>query len=180
MMMHVDPGKCTGCRTCEVFCSLEQEGMANPALSRIQVFKDEAHNLFLPIVCPPCDEKACVAACPEPGTMLVAPETGAVTIVEELCTGCNKCISACGIGAIKFLRQTERGKFGKAVAYKCNQCGGDPWCVKMCEPGALQYIAEKPDLNGQMIFGGLRAAAEQSERIFAERGGQSRRRVLAK
>ena len=177
MIIYVDAPKCTGCRACQVFCPLEQEGLANPALARIQVLKDESHNLFLPLVCPPCAEKACVAACPEPGAMFVAPETGAVVIVEELCTGCSKCISACDISAIRLLRQTGRGKFGKAVAVKCNQCGGAPWCVKVCEPGALQYIAETPDLDGQRVFEGLRAALEESERIFAERGSQPRRRV---
>jgi len=180
VIIYADALKCTGCRACEVFCSLEQEGLANPARSGIRVVKDEPRNLFLPLVCPPCDEKACIAACAEPGALRVMPETGAVAIVEALCTGCSKCVSACDIGAIKFLRQTGRGKFGKAVVVKCNQCRGAPWCVKMCEPGALQYIAEAPDLNGQTVFERLRAALKESEKILAERGGQPRRRVKIK
>jgi len=177
MFINVIPEKCTGCRACEVFCPLEQEGVINPILSRIQVFKDAPHDLFLPIVCPPCEDKACMAACPEPGAMVIDSVTGAVVIVEALCTGCSKCIGACDIGAIGLVRQTGRGKNNKAVAVKCNQCNGQTWCVKVCEPGALEYVAETPELNGQLIFDRLRAARIQAEIVMAERGAQPRRKV---
>ncbi len=176
MIIRVYPDKCTGCVACEVFCPLEQERVVNPALARIQVLKNEARNFFLPIVCPPCDDKACVAACPEPGAIVVVPETGAVKIVEALCTGCSKCIRACAIGAIRLLRQDGRGKFGKAVAIKCDQCGGTPWCVRVCAPGALEYVAETPAVNGQVVFERLRGDLQSAENIFAERGGMARQR----
>lgn len=182
MFINVIPEKCTGCRACEVFCPLEQEGVINPILSRIQVWKDAPHDLFLPLVCPPCADKACMAACPEPGAMVIDSRMGAVVIVEALCTGCSKCIGACDIGAIGLVRPLSmskggRGKNGKAVAVKCNQCNGETWCVKVCEPGALEYVAETPELNGQMVFERLRAARIQAEAVLAERGAQSRRRV---
>jgi Fe-S-cluster-containing hydrogenase component 2 len=166
MIIRVHPEKCTGCRACETYCALEQEGLVNPALARVRVLKDEPRNLFLPILCPPCDEKACVDACPEPGAMTIDPCTGAVVIAEALCTGCSKCIRACSIGAIRLLRQAGRGKFGKAVAFKCNQCGGAPWCVKVCAPGALEYVEE----SGQPVFESLRVALADAEKILAERG----------
>ncbi|MBI3361672.1 MAG: 4Fe-4S dicluster domain-containing protein [Chloroflexi bacterium] len=151
--------------------------MANPALSRIRVLKDEPRDLFLPIVCPPCEEKACMAACPEEGAMVIDPKTGAVLIVEDLCTACSKCIGACDIGAIRLVRGPGRGKMGKAVAVKCNQCGGGPWCVKVCEPGALEYVQEMAELNGQIVFERLRAMVGEAERILAERGALARRRI---
>ena len=180
MIIQVHPERCTGCSACEVYCPLEQEGVVNPALSRIKVLRDEPHNFFLPIVCPPCDEKKCMAACPEPGAFVVVPETGAVVITEELCTACSKCASACDIGAIRLVRRKERGKFGKAVAVKCNQCNGSPWCVKVCEPGALEYIHETQEQTGQMVFEKLRAELSQLEPILALRGQPPRRRVKIK
>ncbi len=141
-VLQVDPAKCTDCRLCEIFCSLQQEGQVNPARARVQIRRDESRKLLAPILCPPCDDKKCIAACPEPGALTISPENGAVVIVESRCTGCSKCITACDIGAIRFLRQTGRGKNGKAVALKCNQCDGDPACVRVCEPKALEYVDE--------------------------------------
>lgn len=180
MIILVHPEKCTGCSACEVYCPLEQEGVVNPALSRIKVLRDEPHNIFLPIVCPPCDEKKCMSACPEPGAFVVMPETGAVVISEALCTACSKCASACDIGAIRLVRRPGRGKFSKAVAVKCNQCNGAPWCVKVCEPGALEYVQETPEQTGQSVFENLRVALAQLEPILAQRGQPPRRRVKTK
>lgn len=175
--INVIPEKCTGCRACEVFCPLEQEGLVNPILSRIQVLKDEPRNIFVPVVCPPCEDKACMAACPEPGAMVLDAAAQAVVIVEALCTGCSKCIGACEIGAIGLVRQAGRGKNGKAVAVKCNQCNGQTWCVRVCEPGALEFVVASDDLNGQVVFERLRAARALAETVLADRGAQVRRKV---
>ncbi len=177
MIIHVDPARCTGCRACEVFCSLEQEGKANPALSRIQVLKDVPHDFFLPVVCPPCEDKACLTACREPGALVIDPVTGAVVLVDALCSGCSRCVSACDIGAIRLLRLAGRGKKGKAAVIKCNQCGGDPWCVRVCEPGALTYVPETPERTGQQVFERLRAMRAEIEPVLADRGLKPRRRI---
>jgi Fe-S-cluster-containing hydrogenase component 2 len=118
-----------------------------------------------------------MAACPEEGAMVLDPATGAVAIVESLCTACSKCIGACDIGAIRLVRQRGRGKNGKAVAVKCNQCGGQPWCVKVCEPRALEFVEATPELNGQHVFERLREARAEAEVLLAGRGAQPRRRV---
>ena len=39
--ISVDPSKCTGCRLCELVCSVKNEGIANPYLARIHVVKWE-------------------------------------------------------------------------------------------------------------------------------------------
>ncbi|MDH3945270.1 MAG: 4Fe-4S binding protein, partial [Chromatiales bacterium] len=36
--LKLEPEKCTGCLQCEMACSYEQEGVFNPAKSRIKVF----------------------------------------------------------------------------------------------------------------------------------------------
>ena len=34
--LYIDPAKCTGCLQCEMACSYENEGVFNPAKSRIK------------------------------------------------------------------------------------------------------------------------------------------------
>lgn len=172
MFINVIPEKCTGCRACELFCSAKQESVLSPALSRIHVIKDEPADLYLPVVCPPCEDKRCLAACPEEGALIIRAETGAVEVVEASCTACSRCMRACGVGAIHFLRQAGRGKRSKATVLKCDQCGGEPMCVQVCEPGALEYLDEAlvAGLDGQIVFGRLRRALREADQVLAERG----------
>ena len=139
MLLNIDPTLCTGCRICEVYCSLSHEQEVNPALSRIHIHGDQIRQILVPVTCVPCDEKRCIAACPETGAININ-DVGAVVIDESLCTGCGKCVRACLIGAISLHRLPGRGKKGLAVALKCDQCGGDPWCVRVCEPHAVSKI----------------------------------------
>jgi anaerobic carbon-monoxide dehydrogenase iron sulfur subunit len=166
VIIQVDPARCTDCRLCEIFCSLRQEGYVNPSLARVHIRRDESRKLLAPIVCPPCEEKKCIAACPEPGALTIAPQAGAVTVVEALCTGCSKCITACDIGAIRLLRQDGRGKNGKAVVLKCNQCDGDPACVRVCEPKALEYVDDCV-----IVKSGLRDEAIPNSQVGRPQGG---------
>jgi Fe-S-cluster-containing hydrogenase component 2 len=43
------------------------------------------------------------------------------------------CFAACPFGAMGF--EQDRGR-----AFKCDHCGGDPECVRRCEPKALAYV----------------------------------------
>ena len=174
MIIRINPEKCTGCRACEVFCSLKQENSVNPSLSRVLVKYNEPHNIFLPVLCLPCSEKPCLTVCPEIGAMVIDSHTGAVQIIEELCTACSKCISACEIGAIHFLRMTGRGKNKKAVVIKCDQCGGDPWCVQVCEPRALEYVDDPSGHGGQVVYDDLKKLLD-TEIIKNDHYGEYRR-----
>lgn len=173
MLIGVAPEKCTGCRVCEVFCSIAHEGRASPELSRIRVWKAEARNSFLPIVCPPCDDKPCIDACPEQGAMMLS-EDGAVLIKESLCTGCCKCVRACTLGAITLHRLEGRGKHGKAVALKCDLCDGDPWCIKVCEPGAVTTTEEASSMASRSAFTHLVDLVRLAKADLAERGFPTR------
>lgn len=48
----VDIDKCTGCRTCEVICSLthDEKNTINPRASRIRIFKDDEVGINLPLI----------------------------------------------------------------------------------------------------------------------------------
>jgi Fe-S-cluster-containing hydrogenase component 2 len=56
-----------------------------------------------------------------------------VGISDERCIKCRSCMSVCPFGAVGF------DPIGKRM-FKCDQCDGDPTCVKYCEPQAIQYV----------------------------------------
>lgn len=134
-VVTIDISKCTGCRMCEVGCSLKHTGECNPERSRIRVVRnEEAGQLeFIPSTCMQCETAMCELVCP---TRAISrdPETGARIINEQKCIGCSSCSYACPFGAC-FLDRT----LGKSVV--CDQCEGDPICVKLCPTGALQYVS---------------------------------------
>ncbi|MDW7740067.1 MAG: 4Fe-4S binding protein [Bacillota bacterium] len=83
--MYIDTEKCTGCRSCELACSMHHYGCFNPVRSSIQVaargrsfqikvFKDENEGR------PPCDnctgetERMCIKYC----TSFVRDELAAI------------------------------------------------------------------------------------------------------
>ena len=64
-VLFIDFEKCTGCRTCEVACSLRNEGICNPALSRITIVKWEEMGIDVPMVCQQCENPPCRSVCPK-------------------------------------------------------------------------------------------------------------------
>jgi carbon-monoxide dehydrogenase iron sulfur subunit len=127
--------KVVGCRTCEVACSLRNAGESNPTRSRIRVIRYERagnfHN-YVPMVCQQCSTPLCMEACPV-NAISRDPRTGALVVDEETCVGCRICVMACPIGGVSIDPVTN-------VAYKCDLCGGDPECVKICDPEAISYV----------------------------------------
>ncbi|MBW2000076.1 MAG: 4Fe-4S dicluster domain-containing protein [Deltaproteobacteria bacterium] len=131
-LILTDPERCTGCRICEIVCSLTKEKVINPTKSRIQVVKIEAMSLNLPVVCQQCYEAPCVSVCPA-GALEQEEGTGLVRHDMDLCIGCKSCVAVCPFGAIGI--DTDGHK-----VTKCDHCGGDPTCVRFCETGAIQYV----------------------------------------
>jgi len=80
--LHIDPGKCTGCLQCESACSLENEGMFNPAKSRIKVFSFHDEGRYVPYTCTQCDEAWCMQACPVDAIVL-NPVNGSKDVKED-------------------------------------------------------------------------------------------------
>ena len=100
--LHIDPGKCTGCLQCELACSYENEGIFNPAKSRIKVFNFHDQGRFVPYTCTQCDEAWCMQACPV-DAISVDAASGAKVISDALCVGCKVCTIACPTQAITFI-----------------------------------------------------------------------------
>ena len=132
MSLHIDPAKCTGCLQCELACSYDNEGVFNPAKSRIKVFNFHDEGRFVPYTCTQCAEAWCLQACPV-DAISVDPKTGAKVVSDSLCVGCKVCTIACPFGTVNYNAST-----GKVL--KCDLCGGDPECAKACPTQAITYI----------------------------------------
>ncbi len=122
--------KCTGCRLCELACSLKNSGECNPAAAMIQVVGfDELFSV--PMMCFQCDDPPCASICPT-GAIMRNAATGAVAVVKQKCMGCKLCVTVCPFGNISFSSV-------KRVAVKCDLCGGEPECVTFCPTRALEF-----------------------------------------
>ena len=130
--LQIDPGKCTGCLQCESACSMVNEGIVNPARSRIKVFDFHAEGRFVPYTCTQCDEAWCMHACPVDAIVLNAA-TGSKDVLADVCVGCKVCTIACPFGTVNYNTAT-----GKVI--KCDLCGGDPACVDACPTQAITYV----------------------------------------
>jgi len=131
-ILFVDPEKCTGCKVCELVCSLEHENEINPTKSRIHAISWEEEGIDVPIVCQQCETPLCELACPKKATYR-DPQTGAMLINEEECIGCRMCILVCPFGGPSINPDTRK-------TIKCDLCQGEPKCVEFCVTKALQYM----------------------------------------
>ena len=63
-VMMVDANRCTGCRVCELACSMIQVGEYNPARSKIRVLQNRELDVNIPVVQAGCDQcEECVRWC---------------------------------------------------------------------------------------------------------------------
>ena len=132
MILVAYPEKCTGCRLCELVCSVKHTGVNNPTRSRIHIIKWPMEGFELPMFCQQCEEAPCISVCPQ-NALYRDPNKGCVALSYDLCIGCKMCVIACpfgGMGIDTVARQV----------IKCDLCDGDPACVRFCDSGALQFV----------------------------------------
>jgi carbon-monoxide dehydrogenase iron sulfur subunit len=130
----IDQEKCTGCRVCEMACSIKHAGVVNPLRSRIKVDKSEWEGIYVPVACQQCESPVCLSVCP---VNAISRDTNLNCIVIDYnrCIGCRMCVNACPFGGMSTDPITEK-------IIKCDLCGGDPQCVRFCETKAVQYVDE--------------------------------------
>jgi carbon-monoxide dehydrogenase iron sulfur subunit len=118
--------KCSGCRRCEIACSLYHEGKIWPEGSRVRVFMF-VPGVEIPHLCFQCSDYPCVEACPEEA-LSVDDRIGAVITDQSKCTVCGTCINACP-GRVPHLHPQ-----GDHILI-CDLCGGTPKCTVACHEG---------------------------------------------
>jgi carbon-monoxide dehydrogenase iron sulfur subunit len=160
-----DYKNCSGCRRCELACSIHHEDWMWPEASRIRVFMPFP-GVEVPHFCAQCADYPCVDSCPE-DALSVDEETSAVLVDREKCTSCGLCIKACP-GQVPFLHP------GDNKATICDLCGGDPECVKVCREAGyntLQLVHEKPDVHRKLFsMHPLVVAKDLAVNMFGEKG----------
>lgn len=114
---------CSGCRACQITCSMAVLRESNPKKSLLRVEghfpepgKYEIH------FCTQCGE--CAKACPVEAIKLV---DGVYVVDEATCISCMACVEACPHGVMVLYP-------GSDVPRKCINCGA---CVRMCPKGAI-------------------------------------------
>lgn len=123
MGMDIDMPRCTGCKLCQIVCSVANFGENNPKKAGIRIvsklFTEARYEV---IVCDQCGE--CIDVCPFDA---ISVSYGVVTIDTELCTNCGVCVDACPNGALFTHPEVDH-------PIKCILCGE---CEKLCPRGIL-------------------------------------------
>ena len=158
---------CSGCRRCEIACSLFHEGEIWPEASRVRVFMF-VPGVEVPHLCFQCEDYPCVETCPA-GALSVDEKTGAVKVEVSKCTACGVCVEACP-GRVPHLHPS-----GNYMVI-CDLCNGQPKCVEACREGgwnALTLVSREKDVS-------YRALAKTPEEITREVAEQLFGKEIAK
>ncbi len=159
----IDAEKCSGCRACEVFCALNHFGECTPSKARIHIVKWEMAGVFVPVSCHRCERPACQLICPT-GATYRDPLTGALLVDDARCLGCYSCVGACPFGATMVDADTGR-------VLKCDLCGGDPICVKVCPTAALRYEPLGQETHAKVVANAVRLG-ELVQAVMANGNGR--------
>jgi benzoyl-CoA reductase subunit BamC len=136
--IHVNVDKCTGCRACELACSLfhatPKYSSTNPAKARIHVMVDESKDAYVPIRAGHYTTAECIGRY-------------VYTINGKTYTECGFCKVAC----------PSRGYFiepDSGLPLKCDMCEADPpieepMCVQVCPADALTY-SEREEVGDEV------------------------------
>ena len=130
---------CDGCGDCMQVCSQVKSVAGAPAQSRIQIIADPLKGSWELALCRQCGDPRCVVDCPA-AALAKEAEGGLVSWDAEKCVNCLLCTAGCVYGGIAFSAEA-----GHVV--KCDQCGGDPQCVKACPTEALRYLTTASIFN---------------------------------
>ena len=112
----VDVNRCTGCRTCEVACKVENGVELGMRWRKVRTIEEDQSGPAMyhgTMACNQCEVPVCADACPS-GAITKRPD-GIVVVDEKKCIGARLCAWACPYDAPTF--SDETGKMEK-----CNFC----------------------------------------------------------
>lgn len=130
-VLVVDLNLCSGCRSCELRCAFKHHQQCHPSNSRMRVVRMDHVGVSVPLFCLNCEEGFCQEICPTQAIQR-NEKTEALVLQEEKCVRCRACTMVCPFSGLQVLPDRR--------VVKCDLCGGDPYCVKYCETGALKYV----------------------------------------
>ncbi len=138
--VHLD--RCTGCKTCELYCAAERGSSGKTLLKALQEsplpqprLRVEGSNAApLPFQCRHCLDAPCLDACLT-GALIREPKSNLVVVQEDRCIACFTCTLFCPYGVI--FPWPER-----KIALKCDRCAymENPVCVEVCPCRALELV----------------------------------------
>lgn len=134
--------RCTGCKTCELYCATERGSQGKTLLKAAQesprpqprIRVEGSFETSIPLQCRHCSQAPCVDACLA-GALTRDQKTNLVVLNEERCIGCWTCTAFCPYGII--FPWPER-----KIALKCDRCiyMENPVCVDVCPTRALELV----------------------------------------
>ncbi len=134
--------KCIQCHGCELACRTSKPTQDHIYRRKItNVWHGEYPKVTsssMTTACKHCENPLCVSACPV-DAISKDINTGAVIVDQQLCIGCQACLSACPWDIPQF---TQEGKMDKCDMCYSLSCEGNvvPACVKTCPTGALELV----------------------------------------
>jgi electron transport protein HydN len=148
-LVIADPGKCIGCRTCEISCVLAHStpdalNYLAPAyfIPRLKVVKTS--RVSTPVQCRQCEDAPCAKVCPT-GALIHSHES--VQVIQTKCIGCKSCVMACPYGAMEVVTHEMMERRTNASthveAFKCDMCihrPQGPSCIEVCLTKAIYII----------------------------------------
>lgn len=135
--------RCTGCKTCELYCAVERGSNTKTLLQAVQesptpqarLRVEGSNKTPIPLQCRHCLKAPCLTACLT-GALKRDPETNLVVVQEDRCIACWTCTIYCPYGVIFPWPQRK-------MALKCDGCAHmeNPICVEVCPSQALKPVA---------------------------------------
>ncbi|MCJ7830522.1 MAG: 4Fe-4S dicluster domain-containing protein [Desulfobacterales bacterium] len=159
-VIGVHRDRCTGCKTCELYCAAERGSNGKSLLKAVQetplpqsrVRVEDTRSGPFALQCRQCQNAPCLDACLA-GALVRDPETGMVLIREERCIACWTCTIFCPYGVIYPWPERK-------MALKCDRCNymENPVCVEVCPTKALELV-DLDDYQSQLQARRQRIAA---------------------
>ena len=130
-VVFVELDRCIACLSCEQACLFQQMDRNRAWRPNIFVNVDMERRRIYTGTCMQCEPALCMEACPV-DAIKRDPQTAAIVVDKEICTGCGECVEACPFGYIHLDGYLQ-------TAIKCDLCGGNPKCVQVCMAKALHF-----------------------------------------